>query len=275
MKKQLLLPVFAVAAGAAAFLLRLTQNQKGFETTTGLPVPGHPAGFALIGVLALTAVLLLVLSRPLKQQPALFPESFLTQEAAFLVLPVMGCLLMLASGALEAAAMLGAGPVAPEEPPVLQIVLAASGVLSGIALFPAVSRCRFHDLPEDTGEAEQADGRNDDLVCNLLLLPPACMVVRLVLVYRTHSVNPTLAAYYVELLALVFLTLAFFALASVPFRTASARRFAFHSGAAAALCVAVMADRITLAARLFYAGGALALLGFLLLYLCCPPQHGQ
>lgn len=61
---------------------------------------------------------------------------------------------------------------------------------------------------------------------NVLLAPVGILVVRLVAAYRQDSVNPTLAAYYIELLALVFLTLAFYRLSS----------FAFRPGRPAALC---------------------------------------
>lgn len=44
---------------------------------------------------------------------------------------------------------------------------------------------------------------------SLLLVPVVCFVIRLVLVYRVDSINPVLSDYYLELLALVFLTLGF------------------------------------------------------------------
>ena len=87
------------------------------------------------------------------------------------------------------------------------------------------------------------------------------------LVYRVDSVNPSLGAYYVEILALVFMTLAFYRLSSFAYHAAKTRRFALYAGAAVALCMTALADSEGLSALLLYIGGALALLGFLLLWL--------
>jgi hypothetical protein len=94
-----------------------------------------------------------------------------------------------------------------------------------------------------------------------------CLVARLVLVYRVDSVNPSLGAYYVEILALVFMTLAFYRLSSFAYHAAKTRRFALYTGAAVVLCMTALADSEGLSALLLYIGGALALLGFLLLWL--------
>ena len=51
MSKQYALPLAAVLGGAAAFVLRLLQNQTGFEPETGLPIPGNLAGMSLVVLL--------------------------------------------------------------------------------------------------------------------------------------------------------------------------------------------------------------------------------
>ena len=95
-------------------------------------------------------------------------------------------------------------------------------------------------------------------------MPVCCLVVRLVLTYRAVSVDPALADYYPELLAVVFLTLAFYRLSSFAFRAGRTRRFAVYTALAIALCLAALADRPDPARLLFYLGGALTLFGFLL-----------
>ena len=89
--------------------------------------------------------------------------------------------------------------------------------------------------------------------------------------YRLDSVNPALSAYYVELLALVFLTLGFYRLSSFAFHAGQLRLYAFYTGAAVVLSMAALADGGPyLSSLLLYAGGASVLMGFLLLRLASP-----
>ena len=90
--------------------------------------------------------------------------------------------------------------------------------------------------------------------------------MRLVLTYRVDSVNPSLTMYYVELLALVFMTLGFYRLSSFAFQAGRTRRFGLYAAASLVLCAASLADGSAyLSTLLLYAGGALTLTGFLLL----------
>lgn len=100
-----------------------------------------------------------------------------------------------------------------------------------------------------------------------LLIPVVFCVIRLVVTYREDSIDPSLSAYYVELLALVFLTLSFYRLSSFAFFAGQSRRFLLYSMEAIVLCAAVLADPLPGYTRLYFAGGALVLLGFVLLRL--------
>lgn len=290
MKKQWTLPLTAVLGGAAAFALRLVQNRTGFESATGLPISGSAAGTALAVLLAALAVLLLLLVRQLpretEQGPA-FPADFSTGGTKLLTLPVIGVFLMALSGLADLYEGLGlgsllaqmsaaaAGPGYGETPVLLggsagfsartQLLMGLLSILSAAGLFFSLLACR-----SKAGPAPKAFNGN------FLLLPPVALVVRLVLTYRIDSVNPALAAYYVELLALVFLTLGFYRLSSFAFRSGRTRRFALYAGAAAVLSIATLADGSPyLSSILLYTGGALTLLGFLLLRLAARPQAGD
>ena len=70
----------------------------------------------------------------------------------------------------------------------------------------------------------------------MLLVPVVCPVIRLVLVYRVDSIDPVLSDYYLELLALVFLTLGFYRLSSFAFGAGRTDRFALYAGLAVVLC---------------------------------------
>lgn len=290
MKKQWTLPLTAALGGAAAFVLRLVQKRTGFESATGLPIPGNAAGTTLVVLLLVLAVLLLLLVRQLpretEQGPA-FPADFSTGDTKLLTLPVIGVFLMALAGLADLYEGLGLGSLltqmstAAAEPdyaeiPVLltgssgfspraQLLMGLLSILSAAGLFFSLLACR----PKDDAAPKAFNG-------NLLLIAPVALVVRLVLTYRVDSVDPSLSAYYVELLALVFLTLGFYRLSSFAFRAGRTRRFALYAGAAVIFSIAALADGTQyLSSILLYAGGALALLGFLLLRLTARPQAGE
>lgn len=273
MKKQLMFPLAAAVCGAVALVLRLVQNRTGFEAATGLPIPGNPAGIALVVWLVLSAAALFVLTRklPAETEAPAFPAGFACTDAAALTLAAAGILLMAASGAadlLEGVTqtnLLSVLRTAAHDdglvyglarlfPPRQQLLLGALTLAAAAGLLPAVAACR-----RGSADAKQ----------NLLLLiAPVALVVRLVLVYRADSSNPILAEYYVDLLALMLLTLGFYRLSSFAFGAGSTRAFALYACLALVLCPAALADGgVHLSTLLLHAGGAVALLGFLLLRL--------
>lgn len=272
MNKQYALPLTAALGGCVAFVLRLLQNRTGFEPDTGLPIPGSFAAMALLAVLLGLGVILLGLSRllPSGEEEAVFP--FPAENPGLLTLPMMGVFLMALSGLADLAECFGVLPegIAASQHALYGVLRegglgfsAASqglmGVLSLLAaasLFWALLACRRGDVKAPA---------------NALLLPVAALVIRVVLTYRVDSVNPSLQLYYMELLALVFLTLGFYRLSSFAFQAGRTRRFGFYAGAAVILSVASLADGSAyLSSLLLYAGGALTLLGFLLLRLSIP-----
>lgn len=264
MKKQPLLLLMILLGSVAALILRLLQNRTGFEPSTGLPIPGAPMGLALVGLLAALAAILLLLVRRVPQDAAPdFPTSFSTENTGLLTLPVMGILLLGLSGLADAAIIL-VPEVVPGTvsniSPHARLLFAATALLSAITLFPAAAACRKKETPRTING-------------NLLLVPPVCLVVRLVLTYRLASVNPFLQTYYVELLALVFMTLAFYRLSSFAFGSGRSQRYAFYSAAAVILSVTSLADGGQLSDILLHAGSGLTLLGFLLLHLWCRPEE--
>lgn len=254
MKKYMAYPFFALLGGAAAFVLRFLQNRTGFETDTGLPIAGNlyarllPLLFA---VLALLFVLLLrsVLSEK-SETPLPFPDYFFTFGAAVPALLVTGLFLLLASGAYD----IYAGLLLSRS--LLEVILGLLTALCAVCLFPVAGACR---------RRENAAAEKTPPSGNLLLLPVLLFVVRLVLTYRADSVNPSLSAYYVEILALTFLLLSFYRLSSFAFRNGRTRRFALYSMLSVVFCLATLADAHGISSLLLYCGGALLQVSFLLL----------
>ena len=267
MKKQLFLPIASVAAGVVCFVLRLLQNKTGFESSTGLPISGNIPAIALVALLVLVSTGLFWQTRTLNTT-LLFPADFSVQEPALLTLPVMGILLLAASGLLDAFAIARPGMIPFAEissSPSTQLLFAVTAIAASAALYSAIAVCRIHTPEEISSEALTKKKLSPEQVSQYLLVVPVCLVIRLVLTYRIHSVNPSLEAYYVELLALIVLTLAFFRLSSCTVQPTPSNRLTWYSCLSVVLSLTVMADSLTLSTRLLYVGSCLMLLGILVL----------
>ena len=267
MKKYAFWPLLTLLGGIAAFGLRLMQNRTGFEAETGLPVSGNPFALALPILLVVLALLFFLLSRnlPAGKGEGGFTDRFRSSGALLPTLLALGIFLWILAGAGEifsgfvsaqtadtALSAAGLGYASSAISPRVTALLGLLTAVSATCLLPAVS-CLRH--------AKQA------LNGNLLLAPVACLVIRLVLTYREDSVNPSLSAYYPELLALIFLILTLYRVSSFAFRDGRTRRFAFCAGMAVVFCLVTLADDHTLPAMLLYGGGAVLALAFLLLRL--------
>lgn len=282
MKKTVLFPAAALVGGMAAFLLRFLQNRTGFDSL-GLPVSGNIPGAALVVLLILMAVLLLVLSRKLSSAGRTFPEAFSVENSSQLFMPVAGSLLIALAGLADlyegltannllAQIQSAADPYSSAIPEALvsagfpsasQLVLGVVSLLTAAALFLSVLSCR------KWAAAQSSAGL-------FLLVPPVALVARLVMTYRLDSVNPALEAYYVEVLALIFLTLAFYRLSSFAFGDGRITRFALYAGLAVVCAAAALADGGPhLSSLLLYAGGMLTVLGFLLLLFVRPDDFSS
>lgn len=275
MDKQYALPLAAVLGGAAAFVLRLLQNTTGFEEETGLPIPGNLAGTALMVLLIAGAAALVWLARQLpgQEEEPFFPAEFAVESAGLLTLPVCGVFLIALSGLADLAEALGVLTLPQLSRHMLygvlregglgfskqgQILLGVLSLVSAWGLFLAASACR-----------KRPERRPKTMPAWALLLPVGALVVRLVLTYRVDSVNPSLEMYYIELLALVFMTLAFYRLSSFAYNAGRSWLFGSYTGMTVLLCVASLADGgVYLSSLLLQVGGAVSLLGFLLLRIC-------
>ena len=76
MKKYVFVPVLILGGGACAFFLRLMEIRTGFESSTGLPVPGTIWRYLLAAVLVLLAAVLLLMGSRLPDEKAEPPAAF-------------------------------------------------------------------------------------------------------------------------------------------------------------------------------------------------------
>ena len=200
MKKFQLWPWLALAGGCGAFLLRWAQLRLGFEAGTGLPVPGDPWGVVLPLLLAALAILFLALSRGAPAgvtAEASLGRAFPVEKS---LLPLLGGLLWLVSGAFQ---MMDAGSPEPVESfdSAFAASLSRGAMIAGIlTVLSAV--CLFCTLSPSPREGRRAEPNAVPL-----LGAAAALVVRLVLRYRALSMDPSLQAYYLPLVALTVLCL--------------------------------------------------------------------
>ena len=256
MKKFQLWPWLALAGGAGAFLLRWLQLRNGFEAGTGLPVPGDPWGVALPALLLLLAVLFLALSRGAPggvTAEASLGRAFPAERRS--PLPPAAGLLWLLSGAFQL--MDASAPdIAASFDSAYALSLARGEMAAGV-LTVLAAVCLFCTLSPSA-----KDGRRAEPSALPLLGAAAILVVRLVLQYRALSMDPSLQAYCLPLVALTVLCLGFYFAASFAFAAGRDRRFLPAAAWGAALCLGAAADA-GLASRLFFLGGALWLLELL------------
>ena len=265
MKKQILPSLISLAGGAIALILRLLQNKTGFEPATGLPVAGNPYALFLPIFLVVIAVALAMAARPFRAcQIPVFPQDFSAKNSSLLAIPVAGVLLTGISGMIPALANISpdAAVSAGSQASVSQLIFAATALIPALALLSAFSACKYQGARSSMRISQKFDA------ATLLLIPPVALVIRLVLVYRLCSIDPVLNRYYLQLLALIFMTLAYFFFAAFAVCSGKPFRFVLCACLAVMLSVAVLADCGEYPELLFYGGNAMILLGALLLLPC-------
>ena len=242
MKKYVLWPLLAAIGGVGAFLLRLLQRSTGFEVDTGLPIPGNLYAILLVAWFVVLAAVCLLAARPLlpadREDPPLFPAGFSVASPGLLTPAVMGLFLLAASGVLD-----------------LLFGFSGASALTGSGETVTVFV---------TAQGSQLFSGREHLVVGLLSLLSAASLLPAVPACRIRPEGGARTDYYTELLAVVFLALAFYRLSSFAFRAGRTRRFAVYAALAIAFCLATLADRPDPARLLFYLGGAVTLFGFLL-----------
>lgn len=258
MKKFQLWPWLALAGGCGAFLPRWAQLRFGFEADTGLPVPGDPWGVVLPVLLAALAILFLALCRSAPAgvtAKASLGHAFPVEKS---ILPLLGGLLWLLSGAFQ---MMAAG--SPDEAASFDSAFAASlnrGAMIAGVLTVLSAVCLFCTLFPSS-----RDGRRAEPSALPLLGAVAALVVRLVLQYRSLSMDPAIQAYYLPLVALTVLCLGLYFASSFAFAAGRSRRFLAVAAWGTVLCLGAAADG-DLSSQLFYLGGALWLCELLRLH---------
>lgn len=205
------IPMLMLSCGVVGFGLHLWMLSAGTDAT-GLLLPGHPAGIALMVLTAAALVLLVLHIRPLATPPAygkLFPQS----KAA-----AIGC-------AVAALGFLYSGlqELILKKDAITIISCLLSMVCAGSALFTGYCRLKkVRPNPAFNG------------------IVTAYLILHLICQYRSWSAQPQVLVYFFPLLASVFLMMASYYRTSLDADDACLQQYAFFQfGALFFCCVSV------------------------------------
>lgn len=223
---------------AAAVFLRILALRTGFDDAL-LPI-GGAASLALPLVLIAAAVVFVLLARSYPAQRDLsgsIGEYFDFAETLPVMLCVIGAFALFASAAVS---------LLFSSRTLLTILLAVFRFAAGASVIYALFALR----------------RGEPLPGVVLLTPVYALVLQLIFVYRATAVDPVLAHFYPEILALAALTAGFLEFSAFAFRNGAPRIFLPLAAMAVVLCVCTAAGTQELPSLLFYPGFALILLGY-------------
>ena len=223
---------------AAAAFLRILSLRTGFDDAL-LPV-GSFASLALPLVLIAAAAVFILLARAYPAQRDLsgsIGEYFDFAETLPVMLCVLGAFALIAGAALTV--------ISPGRT-LSVLLLAVFQFAAGASVIYVLFTLR----------------RSAPLPGVVLLTPVYALVLQLIFVYRATAVDPVLAHFYPEILALAALTAAFLEFSAFAFRNGAPRIFIPLAAMAVVLCVCTAAGAQELSSLLFYPGFALILLGY-------------
>lgn len=246
MRKEILLPAGTLAAGVGGLFLRRWELGSAFEADTGLPIPGAPAMWALLGFSALMAVALLLLCRG-PHQP--FPEGYDKAFAAkgntvYLLAMLLAAIALLGSGFLEGMGLPAVYEAAlgTETNPLIAALPAALLALLSLASAAAVASLGWSGY---RGTAK--------VKYRMALLMPAYMTcLWLISAYQKRAGDPVRQDYIYEIFAIIAVLLALYFISSFSFEKAKVFRACLFSLLGIYLCLVTLADAHNLAATLRY-----------------------
>jgi len=234
MKKEVLLPVLAAAGGLAGFALRTWQLSDAADPQSGILRLTHPATLALILLTALTALVLLVLSRT-AVCPENLPNLFTCPSALYMTVTAASGFLLLLAGGLGLAQAFFQDPQADALSDT-GLVLPAVELLCGVLCFPAGVSVLVFGKHNYRG--------TDSARSPLSTLAPGYLALLLLIRhYVGHSNDPLLLRYAWSLLGWICTLLALYLIAGCCYRRPAPRRLLFFCGAAVYLQLLSLADR--------------------------------
>ena len=249
MRKELVLPVTAIAGGAIGFFLRRLELATAFEPDTGLPIQGMPVTWALIALSAAVAVVLLLLCLGVgKGFEGGYDQAFQARDAApYMMGMTAGAFLTAAAGVLlllklprlyaEASLETSGFPMFSLVPMVLLAVLCLCSAWSMLMLGKNNYR-----------------GEEKGKYSAWLLIPAYTCCMWLIVSYQEHSGDPIILDYVYQLFSVIAAVLGCYFLSGFGFGRSRPAAAAFFSAEAMYFALVTLADAHEPAFLLLYAG---------------------
>ncbi len=274
MKKNLLPPAVALAAGGVGLGLRKWQLAAGFEPETGLAIPGAPSAVALMAWSCLVAAALALLLWRMPAMPRQVDRAFPAQgRSLFLTACVLGGFLLLVGCGAEAVTLSASGWELPETPanlrtakgillavwanllPLARLILGALGCLCTLLWTKGLAR---------------GDGRARESMAILELCLFFC--AWLISDFRARTIDPVVQNYLYEALAILCALMALYSIAGYSFQTGKPRRTAWFCLLGTYFSLVTLADGHSLADVCRYGFVILFLTAHAVLLLTAPEE---
>ena len=255
MRRDIFLPVLAVAGGVAGFFLRRWQLASAYDTETELFVHSAPATLALLGLTALLALAFLLAVLKKKEGLDDFLPTFGSPGTGQMTIFAAAGLLMMAAGMAGLFSGLRAiqlWQLAPEE---YQLSTLATRLLAAALCLPAGNAVLLMGRMAYRGEL-------DKLACFLSPFPALAALVWLFSTHLEHGTEPVLMKYALGLFAALLLTLAHYCVAGFLYGKPRPRGTLFFALTGVALGITALADGPDLFAAVATAAFSLSALGF-------------
>ena len=235
MRKDIALPVLALAGGAAGFFLRRWQLASAYLSETELFVRGAPATWALLGLTALLALAFFVLVRKQPESLDDFLPAFGCPGAGQMTAFTAAGILVFAAGGLGMREGFRGLQLWQADPSMYQLSIPASRLLAGalciLAGFGVLYMGRMAYRWEMNG-----------VFCALAPFPALAGLVWLFSTHLEHGTEPVLMKYGFQLFAALALTMAHYYAAGFLYGRPRPRRTLFFALMGAALGIISLAD---------------------------------
>ena len=232
MRKDVFLPLLALAGGGVGFGLRWWQNASAFDSSTMLFRQGAPATLTLIAVLAVLAAVTLVLIRG-GTPPKEYDRAFSCPSAGYMTLMTAGGFLLLASAGLGLMEFMK------------QLELWKLGAALNLPVMLGLTAVLC--LPAGVGALLLGKGNYRDQLPGsyplLAMLPAYVLLPWLVALYQDNSRQPETMLFLFAILAVVFGELGLYLASCFAFGRPRPRLCLFCSVMGAVLLLTSLADR--------------------------------
>lgn len=255
MRRDIFLPVLAVAGGVAGFFLRRWQLAFAYDPETELFVHSAPATGALLGLTALLALAFLLAVLKKKEGLDDFLPAFGSPGTGQMTIFAAAGLLMMAAGMAGLFSGLRAIQLWQLAPEKYQLSTLATRLLAAALCLPAGNAVLLMGRMAYRGEL-------DKLACFLSPFPALAALVWLFSTHLEHGTEPVLMKYALGLFAALLLTLAHYCVAGFLYGKPRPRGTLFFALTGVALGITALADGPDLFAAVATAAFSLSALGF-------------